>query len=408
MTEPAVRQRRQRRRVLTQKMVDEIKRRPRPYYFSDPELPKHGIRVRPSGPGSYTVIVRDPYGKQKWVRIGSTAEMTIAEARERARAVIKRVEAGLAPFEPAPAPPESVADVAANWLARHVRKNGFRTADEMARIVEKYILPHWAARDFASIRRRDAAALLDHVEDKHGARMADRVLTTLGSMASWYVDEGRADDDYVNPFRGIRQRVPKDKRKRSRILTDDELRRVWNAAETAGAYGAFLRLALLTAQRYAKVSGMRWGDVDLDAGVWSIPRAPGEKQNGGQLKLPAIALDIVRAQPRFAGNDRVFARNTSGFNHKCKRAIDAASGVTGWRVHDLRRTARSLLSRAGVLSEIAEKVMGHTTGGVEGIYDRHGYDNEKGDAVRKLAALIAMIVDPPEGNVVPLHEAAVS
>ena len=392
ITEPAARQRRPRHRSLTDRMVAELPRRRGAYFHPDPELPKHGVRVRPNGrPGTYTIITRDPYKKQRWVRIGSTAEMKIAEAREIARAVIKRVEAGDAPFPPAPVKPESVGSIASNWLARHVRKNGLRTAGEIERIIRRYVLPHWATRNFVDIRRRDVAALIDHIEDEHGARMADRVVTVLRSIASWYVDQGRADDDYISPFREIRQRVPKDKRKRARVLDDAELKRVWDAAGNAEAYGAFLKLLLISAQRYDKVLTLRRQDVD-ENGVWTIPTEPGEKGNAGQLKLPRVAIEIIDSMPKFAANDYVFANNQSGFNSRLKRAFNEACGVCGWRAHDLRRTSRSLMSRAGVLSEHAERVMGHVIGGVEGIYDRHDYSAEKGDAVKRLAALIEIIV----------------
>lgn len=69
MTEAA---RRRRRPILTDKMVAALPRRPSVYFYPDPELPKHGVRVRPTGPGAYTVIVRDAYGKQRWVKLGST------------------------------------------------------------------------------------------------------------------------------------------------------------------------------------------------------------------------------------------------------------------------------------------------------------------------------------------------
>jgi integrase len=73
-----------------------------------------------------------------------------------------------------------------------------------------------------------------------------------------------------------------------------------------------------------------------------------------------------------------------------------------WTFHDLRRTARSLLSRAGVRPDISERVMGHAIPGVEGVYDRHSYSDEKADALERLAALIGTIINPPEGNVVAL------
>jgi integrase len=79
--------------------------------------------------------------------------------------------------------------------------------------------------------------------------------------------------------------------------------------------------------------------------------------------------------------------------------------VSNYRTHDLRRTARSLMSRAGVLSEHAERVMGHAKGAIEATYDRHRYDEEKAIALAKLAALIERIVNPPADNVVPLTAA---
>ena len=109
-------QRRPRRQVLTDKMVAALPRRSQPYFHPDPELPKHGVRVRPTGPSAYTTICRDPFGKQVWTKVGSTAEMMITEARETARVVIRRVAQGLPAFE-APKPKgDSVAIVTANGL----------------------------------------------------------------------------------------------------------------------------------------------------------------------------------------------------------------------------------------------------------------------------------------------------
>jgi integrase len=400
-------QRRQRRRTLTDRMVAALPRRSQPYFHPDPELPKHGVRIRPNGPGAFTVITRDPYGKQKWAKLGSAAEMTISEAREVARTVIKRIEAGLEPF-PAPKPKaESVAAVAANWLHRHVEKSGLRTAGERRRIVEKYILPHWRDRVFIDIRRKDVAALLDHVEDQHGPAIADQVLATLRSMATWVQQR---DDNYVPPFvRGMR-RTPIQDRKRARILSDDELRRVWHAAGACGDYGAVIKLLLFTAQRRQKILTMRWSGIGKD-GTWTIPTEPREKGNPGVLQLPPAALAVLKGIPRFVNNDHIFAGNSGRqrtFNLVwLKAGFDRACGVRGWRLHDLRRTARSLMSRAGVVTEHAERVLGHARPAMEKTYDVHAYDAEKAAALAKLAALIDIIVNPPADNVVTLHDAAV-
>jgi integrase len=400
MTDQAIQARRPRRKTLTDRTVAGLPRRPQVYFHPDPELVKHGIRVRPKGPGAFTVICRDAYGRQRWIKIGSTDALTIAEARDKARAVIKRVEAGLEPFEPVKPRAESVAAVAANWLHRHVEKGGLRTAGERRRIVEKYILPHWRDRVFVDIKRKDVAALLDYVEDRHGPPIADQVLATLRSMANWVQQR---DDDYTPPFVRNMRRTPKQDRKRSRTLSDDELRKVWRAAGDAGAYGAVIKLLLLTAQRRAKVLGMRWSDIS-PAGTWTIPTEKREKGNPGSLQLPAQALAVLKDIPRFVGNDHVFAGN--GGRPRTfklvwlKSNFERACGVSGWRVHDLRRTARSLMSRAGVLTEHAERTLGHARPAMESTYDVHAYSSEKAAALAKLAGLIDLIVNPPAGTVV--------
>jgi integrase len=139
---------------------------------------------------------------------------------------------------------------------------------------------------------------------------------------------------------------------------------------------------------------MRWDELTGD--VWEIPVEDRAKGTGGALRLPPAALSRILAQPRFVSNPYVFAGRGDGpFNgySKAKAAFDAKLGeMPHWQLHDLRRTARSLMARAGVRPDIAECVLGHAIAGVEGVYDRHSYLDEKGDALAKLAALIESIV----------------
>src|SRR5262249_34693778 len=144
-----------------------------------------------------------------------------------------------------------------------------------------------------------------------------------------------------------------------------------------------------------KVVSMKWDDISID-GMWTIPTAPREKGTAGELELPPAALDIVRAQPHLGDNPYVLAGRGNGHINgysKAKRQFDAKlPDIPQWQLHDLRRTARSLMAWAGVRPDIAERVMGHAIAGVQGIYDRHGYRAEKADALRRLAALIDGIV----------------
>jgi integrase len=404
MSDPS---RRKRRETLTDNMVARLPRKRKRYFFPDPEMPGHGVRVLPDGVSSYYTITRDAFGKQRWVRLGPTAGSKIAESREQARAIIKRLKAGLTPIEPPPVKPDTVADVAQNWLRRHVEAKGLRTAPEMRRVLHRYVLPHWADLAFKDIRRSDIARLLDGIEDKSGAWAADSALSVLRAMATWFAAR---DDTYTPPFvRGMRRVAPQD-RKRDRKLSDHELRKLWKAAEGAGAFGAFLQILLLTAQRRQKVVTMKWDDIAED-GTWTIPTAPREKSTGGVLVLPKLALDIIRAQPRLAGNFYVFAGQgagpLAGFSER-NTSFKSRFGIDGdATLHDLRRTSRSLMARAGVNREHAERVLGHALPGVEGVYNVHDFVPEKAAALAKLAGLIEEIVHGEPGNNVVLFPSAV-
>ena len=179
-------------------------------------------------------------------------------------------------------------------------------------------------------------------------------------------------------------------------------------------------MLLLTGQRKDKVASMKWSDVA--DGVWNIDTEEGEKGNGGSLALPQIALDVIEdqralleAKRQIIGAQRVAddnpyvfagrARSYSTGYSESKRALDSVARIAPWTLHDLRRTARSLMSAAGVHSDIAEQVMGHVIGGVEGVYDRHEYKQEKAEALLLLANRITSIVTPPPDNVEQLRKA---
>jgi integrase len=392
-----------RRATLSDRQVIALKPQAKRYAVPDPELNGHYIRVEPSGAKAYAAVARDPYGKQIWATIGHTDLLNLDEAREEARAIIKRIKGGQTAKEKPPVQPDSYRAVSDNWLVRHAEKNRLITKTEIVRILNGYILPTFGERDFTSIKRSDISALLDKIEDKHGARMADLVLATMRAIANWYASR---DDGYVSPFvRGMRRSKAKP---RNRILSDDEIRRMWSQAGDAGTFGAFLKMLLLTAQRRAAVQHMRWSDLADD--VWTMPKEERGKGNGGALKLPTLAVEIITAQAKVEGNPFVFAgRNGgpfTGFTTGFYASKVERGGSPPWTLHDLRRTARSLLARCGISREIAEQILGHALPGVEGTYNRFAYTEEKGHALAALAAEIERIATPPRGpKVVPIRRA---
>jgi integrase len=181
---------------------------------------------------------------------------------------------------------------------------------------------------------------------------------------------------------------------------------VWVKAE--GPFPALIKFLLLTGARRNEAAHMPWSEIT--GGVWELPAKRNKKTELPLLRpLSAAALAVIESQCR-DGSAYVFTTNGktpfSDFT-RSKERFDAATGTSGWTLHDLRRTARSLMSRAKVPERHAEECLGHIIGGVKGIYDRHSYLDEKRDAYDALAALLTDIIRPPEAedtNVTPLRK----
>ena len=368
--------------------------------------------VSPKGKRSFSIVARDPAGKQVWKRIGDPALMEVAEAREEAAQAVARVKNGMNPLGEPQKAPETFRDVCETFMARHVEAKSLKMHSEVRRTMDVYVLPEWGDLPFADIRRRTVTDLLDKIEDRKagatgnlgGPSQADHTLSYLSKLFAWH--QAR-DEDYVSPIvRGMKRTNPRETA-RARILSDEEIRTIWGACEKVGTYGALVQTALLTAQRRAKVATMRWQDIS--DGIWTIPAEAREKTNAGILRLPKLALDIINAQPEVKGNPYVFAgRGKAAFNSHsvCKKRLDKFAPIEPWVFHDLRRTARSLMSRAGVRPDHAERALGHAIIGVEGIYDRHSYLEEKGAALAALASLVERILQGEMENVTPIWKAA--
>src|SRR5262245_54927513 len=316
------------RKSLTDVGVKALKPRAKTFAFPDPELRGHYVRITPTGAKAFVTVTRNPNGKQVWTTIADCNVLSIDEARARARQIIQRIREGLPAIE---AKAETFADVATNWLGRHVMANGLRTAPEIKRILHKFILPAWGDREFVSIRRSDIAKLMDKVQDHHGARQADTVLETASMVMYWYATR---HDTYAPPvIRGMK-RQKKKAQARSRILSDDEIRKLWKLAPEHGTFGAVIQIALLTAQRRDKIVSMKWSDID--DGVWTVPTDKREKGNIGSVALPRMALDIINAQPQFVSNEFVFAGRGAGHfdsMSKPKMRLDSQLKIPAWRFH---------------------------------------------------------------------------
>jgi integrase len=387
------------RRTLNDSIIRNMDKPKKRINIPDPHCAGHYVRVTPNGSKTFWAVARDPNGKQQWEKLGDCEHLELDASRVKARAWIGATKRG-----DSTAGPETIDTVAADWIKRHLEANGVITKANKIRYLNNHILPAWTGREFRSIRRSDVAKLMDSVSDTAGPVAADEVLSIVRSIAAWYA---RRNDDYASPIiPGMRLTSTKD-RARERILTDDEIRKLW-AVPTTSPILPIAKLLLLTGQRRTKVASMEWGDIIREGGlpnIWNVPAEKRQKGTGEALRLPAEAMAIIEAQPRFAHSLFVFpAQRGSGHFRAYSDGKDILGGT--WTLHDLRRTARSLMSRAGVRADIAERVLGHEQPGVAGVYDRHTYLEEKAEALTKLAALVRDIVNPPPANVINMSQRA--
>jgi integrase len=299
------------------------------------------------------------------------------------------------------AKPDTLRAICEEWLAREAA--GLRTGEARKATLVNHVYPALGDRPIEDIRRNEIARMLDAIQDTAGPSAADMALAAVRRVFNWYATR---NDDFRSPIvRGMARTKPRE-RARQRILTDDELRLVWRTAEGQGAFGRLVRFLLLTAARRTEAAGMAW--AELDGSEWLLPTIRNKTKVDLLRPLSKAALDVIGAKPDGA----VFVFSTDGGAtalcgySKLKAYFDKATGpMPNWGLHDLRRTARSLLSRAGVSADHAERVLGHVIGGVRGVYDRHEYRDEKRDALEKLARQIDRILHPRPTSVT-LHRVA--
>jgi integrase len=384
---------------MTNISIAALKPRLKRYEVSDPQ--QRGLRVTVHPGGTKTFIVRYRYGgKPKKLTLASG--ITLEQARKLAGDAMFEVARGNDPAQQkaaakAAAQSDTVQAISEEFLTREGGK--LRSADKYQRILQRLVHPVLGAKPIGHVRRRDVVRLLDRIEDENGPAQATIVLAIVRRIFAWHAARS---DDFNSPIvKGMARTTASDHR-RKRILDDDEIRRVWKTASaTPGAFGHYLKFLLLTACRREEAAAMRWSEIADN--VWLLPDSRNKSKQDLARPLSVAALDALSAAPRIAGSDFVFTYDGGRLGGIGRRKIefDKASGVSGWVLHDLRRTARSLLSRAGVPAEIAERCLGHLQPGIQQTYDQHKYIAEMANAYERLAALISQIVDP-QPNVVAM------
>jgi integrase len=381
------------------------------------------VRVTAAGTKSFVWFHRvngRPYLETigRWDENSKGGGLTVLRAIIAAKARADEVHAGSADVRPSrtrtiedgrESVGETVADMLDKYTARYVEKDAkLRSADTIKRTLDRLVKPAIGKIGVYELRRSSVMDMLDEITDEHGPVMADRTLAYVRQACNW---RAARDDKFTPPIvRGMARTKTKE-RARDRILSDDEIRALWSALDTIPYPGSFARLVrflLLTACRCSEAGDMRWDEIDGD--TWTIPAARYKSKHDHHIPLTAAMRKLIGERPAdITAAPYVFSATGGverfGGASRGQNKLRAKLGSPDWTLHDLRRTARSLMSRAKVSSDIAERCLGHAMPGVRGTYDRHSYHAEKLDAFKKLDALVTRIVRSSGKNVVEFRKA---
>lgn len=375
-------------------------------YF-DSQLPGFGLRISEGGTKTWQVFYRVG-GRQRRYSLGTMAVLPkVEDARALARSALTEAARGVDPADAKaaapPRQPDTVAMVAAQFIERYAKPKN-RSWATTERTLARHVVSRWGTRDVTSITRRDVLDLLDDLVDQGFPVGANRVLAATRKMFAWAVEREIVTG---SPAAGVN--APGKETERDRVLTDDELTRIWHAASSMGGVpGTFFRTLILTGQRRDEVATMRWADLDLEKRLWTLPRANTKGDRSHEVPLSPLAIEVLTTLPRLG--EYVFSttrgdRPISGYS-KMKARLAQLAGFNDWRIHDLRRSAATGMAQLGIPVSTISRILNHKEGGVTKIYNRYGYQDEKRRALDTWGRKVESLVRPVADNVVPLQVAS--
>jgi integrase len=275
-----------------------------------------------------------------------------------------------------------------------------RTLAEIRRYLTVYCRPlHGMPVD--AVTRKDIATRLVAIGREHGSITLARARAALSAFFTWAMQMGIVE---ANPVLGTAK--PQDTTPRDRVLSDAELAAIWRACGDDD-FGRIVRLLICMPCRRSEIGGLSWSELKLEAGTWTLPAERSKNGKAHTLPLLPMALAIIKAVPRMATRDHLFGVRANGFTpwEDAKAALGARSRVTGWVLHDIRRTVATRMADLGIAPHVIEQVLNHVSGhkaGVAGIYNRSSYDREVRAALALWQDHVRTLVEGGESKILPL------
>ncbi len=383
-----------------------------------------GIRVLPSGVKTWFFIYRVD-GKRRFMNLGHYPSISLAEARKKYRAAVDLYEQGNDPAKLADQANEdrrkapTVEDLCGEYIERHAKR--FKKsweADEQ--LLNREIVKIWGKRKAEDIKKRDVTLLLESIIDRGTPAMSNQVLKITRKMFNFAVER---DILQHTPFTGVKALAPNNSR--NRTLSETEIKTLWGSLDNAAMSDEIkrtLKLVLVTAQRPGEVTGMHTSEIDTEGRWWTIPANRAKNGQEHRVYLTDTALELIGGVTVI--NEETGEKVPRGYIFPCPHknkdqpidshalpvavrrnlafVIIGKSGkkqtvnkleVDQFTPHDLRRTAATFMGSMGFMDEIIDAVLNHVKQGIIRTYNRHGYDQEKQQALeawdRKLKSIIA-------------------
>ncbi|MBP7766834.1 MAG: tyrosine-type recombinase/integrase [Syntrophaceae bacterium] len=406
------------------------KLKPKNARYEAPDDDGLAIVVLPSGKKSWTFRYTFEK-KQKRMTLGKYPAVSLSDARAKQALAMQDIEQGIDPATKViEEKRKRITAPTFNDLLDefwNIELKNKPTAADQKRLVTKDVLPSWEKRKVNAITRRDAVLIIDEVRER-APITANRLQTVLVRMFNFASERGIIE---FSPLAGLRHtKEPA----RSRVLTNDEIKKLWIALDLkntaidmyAGTKLALLMI-LLSGQRPGEVCGMRWDEIKEDK--WIIPESKTKNREMQEVPLTKMMIDIIDQARTFSSKSQfVFTSPRSPlYNFKkpmkakpkdddlclsrlalsraLQRHISSIGIALPFTPHDLRRTLRTRLAALGVSDIVAERVLGHKLQGILAIYNRHDYATEKRQALDRWQTSLCEIVGLSEAkqNIIPFE-----